>query len=70
MFQPPSIADKDKEAISENDDVSDAELTRIAQRSPSPERRIQRTTPTRITITPDTTADDMYVYSNTNLINT
>ncbi|KAL9966991.1 hypothetical protein ACROYT_G025142 [Oculina patagonica] len=56
---PPSFQDKDKDAILEDENLSDAELTSLAQRSPSPERRVQRTSPTRITITPDMTAADM-----------
>ncbi|XP_020616659.1 uncharacterized protein LOC110054652 [Orbicella faveolata] len=52
---PSSFQDKDMGVISEDDHVSDTELGSIAQRSPSPERRSQRTSSTRITFTPDKT---------------
>ncbi|RMX45613.1 hypothetical protein pdam_00010592 [Pocillopora damicornis] len=45
---------RDNDVISDDENLSDPELKTISPTSPSPERRVNRTSPTRITITPDT----------------
>ncbi|CAH3127380.1 unnamed protein product [Pocillopora meandrina] len=53
--KPPHTAlGRDNDVISDDENLSDPELKTISPTSPSPERRVNRISPTRITITPDT----------------
>ncbi|PFX30429.1 uncharacterized protein LOC111323577 [Stylophora pistillata] len=55
---PPSVSGKDNDVISDDENLSDPELKTISPTSSSPERRANRSSVTRITITPDTSAAD------------
>lgn len=59
LQQPSVFQDKDKGAISHDDPFSDVEITRITQRTPSPDlRHSRKLSPTRITISSEITNEE------------